>query len=175
MRYIRGSLEMKLCYRKGSDFVLKGYCDSDYAADRDKRRSISGVVFTLGGNTISWRSRLQKVVTLSTTEAEYLAMNDAGKETLWLKGLLMDFGYEQRCVEIFCDSQSAIALSKNNVYHERTKHVDTKYHKIRKIIEKGFLKVTKISTLINPADIFTKIIPVSKFKAAMDLLRVKSE
>ena len=99
--------------------MLKGYCDSDYATDRDKRRSISGVVFTLGGNTISWRSRLQKVVTLSTTKAEYLAMNDAGKEALWLKGLLMDFGYEQRYVEIFCYSQSAIALSKDNVYHER--------------------------------------------------------
>ena len=63
---------MKLCYRERSDFVLKGYCDSDYAADRDKRRSISGVVFTLGGNTISWRSRLQKVVTLSTTEGGVL-------------------------------------------------------------------------------------------------------
>ena len=174
-RYIRGSMKMKLCYRKGSEFVLKGYCDSDYAADCDKRRSISGVVVTLGGNTISWRSRLQKVVTLSTTEAEYLAMNDAGKEALWLKGLLIDFGYEQKCVDIFCDSQSAIALSKNNMYHRRTKHVDTKYHKIREIIEKGLLKVTKISTLINPADIFTKIIPVSKFRAAMNLLRIKSE
>jgi len=157
MRYFRGSMNTKLCYRKGLEFVLKGYCDSDYATDRDKRRSISGVVFTLRGNTVSWRSRLQKVVTLSTTKAEYLAMNDAGKEALWLKGLLMD---------LFCYSQSAIALSKDNVYHERNMLIPSITRSV---------KVTKISTLINQADIFTKIVPVSKFRVAINLVRVKSE
>ncbi|KAL1189497.1 Retrovirus-related Pol polyprotein from transposon TNT 1-94 [Cardamine amara subsp. amara] len=175
LRYIKGTLKMKLCYGKGSEFILRGYCDSDYAADMDKRRSISGVVFTLGGSAISWRSRLQKVVALSTTEAEYMSLNEAVKEAIWLKGLLKDFGYEQKSVEIFCDSQSAIALSKNNVHHERTKHVDVKYHKIREVIADGIVEVLKISTLSNPADIFTKILPVSKFQTALNLLRVKAE
>ncbi|CAA7022682.1 unnamed protein product [Microthlaspi erraticum] len=175
LRYIKGTLKNKLCYRKGSEFILKGYCDSDYATDMDKRRSISGMVFTLGGNTISWRSALQKVVALSTTEAEYMSLTEAVKEAIWLKGLLKDFGYEQKSVEIFCDAQSAIDLSKNNVHHERTKHVDVKYHKIREVIADGIVEVLKISTLCNPADIFTKILPVSKFQAALNLLRVKSE
>ncbi|KAL1190989.1 Retrovirus-related Pol polyprotein from transposon TNT 1-94 [Cardamine amara subsp. amara] len=175
LRYIKGTLKMKLCYGKGSEFILGGYCDSDYAADMDKRRSISGVVFTLGGSAISWRSRLQKVVALSTTEAEYMSLNEAVKEAIWLKGLLKDFGYEQKSVEIFCDSQSAISLSKNNVHHERTKHVDVKYHKIREVIADGIVEVLKISMLSNPADIFTKILPVSKFQTALNLLRVKAE
>ena len=76
---------------------------------------------------------------------------------------------------MFCDSQSAIALSKNNVHHERTKHVDTKFHKIRQVIAHGHVNVLKISTLHNPADIFTKVLPVSKFQTALNLLRVKSE
>lgn len=175
LRYIKGTLKTRLCYRKGSEFVVKGYCDSDHGGDRDGRRSTSGMVFTLGGNTISWRSSLQKVVALSTTEAEYIALNSAGKEAVWLKGLMESFGYEQKSIEIFCDSQSAMALSKNSVFHEKTKHVAIKYHKIREIIAAGFVDVVKISTLSNPADIFTKILPVSKFKSALDLLRVKAE
>lgn len=175
LRYIKGTLGMKLCYSKSSDFILRGYCDSDFAGDLDKRRSTSGMVFTLGGSTISWRSCLQKVVALSTTEAEYMSLNEAVKEAIWLKGLLKDFGYEQKTVEIFCDSQSAIALSKNNVHHERTKHIDVKYHKIRDCIADGIVEVLKISTLSNPADIFTKVLPVSKFQAALNLLRVKTE
>lgn len=175
LRYIKGTLKTKLCYRRGSEFVVKGYCDSDHAGDRDRRRSTSGMVFTLGGNTISWRSSLQKVVALSTTEAEYIALNEAGKEAIWLKGLMKSFGYEQKSIEIFCDSSSAMALSKNSVFHEKTKHVAIKYHKIREITAAGIVDVVKISTLSNPADIFTKILPVSKFKAALDLLRVKAE
>ncbi|KAG7554626.1 GAG-pre-integrase domain [Arabidopsis suecica] len=175
LRYIKGSLKMKLCYKKGADFILRGYCDSDYAANIDNRRSTSGMVFTLGGSTINWRSCLQKVVAISTTEAEYMSLTEAVKEAIWLKGLLKDFGYEQKTVEIFCDSQSAIALSKNNVHHDRTKHIDIKYHKIREVIADGVVEVQKISTLINPADIFTKIVPVSKFKSALDSLRVKAE
>lgn len=150
LRYIKGTLRTKLCYRKGDEFTLKCYRDSDYAADKDRRRSIGGMVFTLGGNTINWRSALQKVVALSTTDAEYMSLTEAVKEALWLKGILKDFRYEQKSVEIFCDSQSAIALSKNNVHHERTKHVDTKFHKIRDVITDGHVEVLKISTLTNP-------------------------
>ncbi|CAA7059582.1 unnamed protein product [Microthlaspi erraticum] len=175
LRYIKGSLTTRLCYKKSSDFKLVGYCDADYAADPDKRRSTTGLVFTLGGNTISWKSGLQRVVALSTTESEYMSLTEAVKEALWLKGLLKDFGYEQKSVEIHCDSQSAIALSKNNVHHERTKHIDVRYHFIREAIADGLVEVVKISTEKNPADIFTKVLAVSKFQAALNLLQVKSE
>jgi len=99
-----------------------------------------------------------------------MSLTEAVKEAIWLRGLLKDFGYEQETVEIFCDSQSAIALSKNNVHHDRTKHIDIKYHKIREVIADKVVEVVKISTLS-----ITKIVPVSKFQAALDLLRVKSE
>ncbi|WZZ16971.1 hypothetical protein YC2023_110060 [Brassica napus] len=101
---------------------------------------------------------------------KFLGLRSRGTKKMGSCGYL-----RKRCVEIFFDSQSAIALSNDNVYHERTKHVDSKYQKIREIIEKGLVKVTKISTLINPVDIFTKIVLVSKFRVAMNLQMVKSE
>ncbi|CAA7028220.1 unnamed protein product [Microthlaspi erraticum] len=146
MRYMNGTSDMKISYRNEGDFVLKGYCDSDYAADMDKRRSISGIVFTLGGNRISWKSSLQKTVALSTTEAEYVALADAAKEAVWLKGLMNELGFKQEAVDIYCDSQSAIALVKNAVHHERTKHIDVKLHFLRDLISMAKIRVLKIAT-----------------------------
>ena len=170
--YIKGTVDTRLCFKKKGDFVIKGYTDSDYNGDLDQRRSTSGMVFTAGGNSISWRSSLQKVVALSTTEAEYIALSDAVKEGVWLKLFSEELGFPQESVEIFCDSQSAIALSKNVVYHEKTKNVATKYHFIRDLIAAGEVQVLKIATEYNPADIFTKVLPVFKFREALRLLRV---
>lgn len=174
LRYIRGSKMVGLQFKKSDKFEIKGYCDSDYATDPDRRRSVSGYVFTSGGNTISWKSGLQSVVALSTTEAEYIALNEAAKEAIWLKGLSEEMGFKQSSVQIMCDSQSAIALAKNSVYHERTKHIDVKFHFIREKIEEGRIQVDKISTIWNPADILTKSVPVSKLQDALKLLRVSS-
>lgn len=123
LRYVIGSLGMRLTYKKSAEFKIVGFCDSDYSADLDRRRSITGYAFLAGNCVISWRSSLQKVVSLSTTEAEYISMTEAAKESVWLRGLSDDFGYHQEKVEVFCDSQSALALAKNNVHHERTKHM----------------------------------------------------
>lgn len=174
MRYMKGTQDMCLKFEKQDKFEIRGYCDSDYATDLDKRRSIIGFVFTAGGNTISWKSGLQRVVALSTTEAEYMALTEAVKEAIWLKGLAAEMGFEQESMEVMCDSQSAIALSKNSVHHERTKHIDVRYHFIREKIAEGNVKVVKISTTWNPADIFTKVVPVSKLQDAMKLLRVST-
>uniref|UniRef100_A0A1J3GF14 Retrovirus-related Pol polyprotein from transposon TNT 1-94 n=1 Tax=Noccaea caerulescens TaxID=107243 RepID=A0A1J3GF14_NOCCA len=175
LRYINGSLKNKLCYRKEGEFVIKGYCDSDYAAYLDKRRSISGMMFTAGGNPISWRSSLQKVAALSTTEAEYMALTEASKEAVWLKGLMNELGFKQEAVNIYSDSQSALALAKNVVFHERTKHIAVKYHFIRDLITNRFFLVVKIATAYNPADMLTKDLPVGKFQDALEFLRVKVE
>ena len=172
LRYIKGTVNTRLSYKKKGEFVIRGYTDSDYNGDLDQRRSTSGMVFTAGGNPISWRSSLQKVVALSTTEAEYIALSDAVKEGVWLKRFAEELGFPQDSVEIFCDSQSAIALSKNDVYHEKTKHVATKYHFIRDLIVAGEVQVLKIATEYNPADIFTKVLPVFKFREALKLLRI---
>lgn len=175
LRYIKGTVSTRLCYKKKGEFKITGYSDSDYNGDLDQRRSTSGMVFTAGGNPVSWRSSLQKVVALSTTEAEYVALAEAVKEGVWLKRFAEELGFPQDAVEIFCDSQSAIALSKNAVYHEKTKHVATKYHFIRDLIAAGEVQVVKISTDYNPADIFTKVLPVFKFREALKLLRVRKD
>ncbi|KAG7563868.1 Integrase catalytic core [Arabidopsis suecica] len=172
MRYLKGSQDLNLVFTKEKEFRVTGYCDSDHAADLDKRRSISGYVFTFSGNIVIWKASLQPVVALSTTEAEYMALTEAAKEAIWIKGLLKDMGLEQEKVSLCCDSQSAICLSKNSVYHERTKHIDVKFNFIREVVASREVDVLKIHTSRNPADALTKCIPVNKFKAALEVLKL---
>ncbi|GJS48325.1 retrovirus-related pol polyprotein from transposon TNT 1-94 [Tanacetum coccineum] len=134
------------------------YCDSDYAGDLDKRRSTTGYVFTLAKAPISWKSTLQSTTALSTTKAEYMAMTEAVKEAIWLQGLLGELGIKQKFVTMHSDSQSAIHLAKNQVYHARTKHIDVRYHFIREILEEGGVRIQKIHTSKNPADMLTKVV-----------------
>ncbi|CAA7038049.1 unnamed protein product [Microthlaspi erraticum] len=172
LKYLKGMQDKKLVFTKGSDFRVEGFSDSDYAGDKDRRRSITGYVFRVGGNVVSWKSNLQQVVALSTTEAEYIALSEAVKEGIWLRGLVEELGFKQEATDIWCDSQSAICLAKNNVFHERTKHVAVKYHFIRDETEVGTVKIQKIPTERNPADMLTKVIPVQKFEKALALLKV---
>ncbi|CAA7023986.1 unnamed protein product [Microthlaspi erraticum] len=138
LRYLRGCIKSKSnIYQEEKVSVLMGFCDSDYATDIDRRRSVTGYIFQVWGNTVSWRSNLQSVVALSTTEAEYMALSSAVREAIWLKGLCSELGFDAGAVKIHCDSQSALALAKNSVYHERTKHIATKYHFIRDIVAEG--------------------------------------
>ena len=109
---------------------------------------------------------------LSTTEAEFMALTEAAKEALWIKGLMKDLGLEQDKVTLWCDSQSAICLSKNSTHHERTKHIDVRYNFIRDVVEAGDVDVLKIHTSRNPADALTKSIPVNKFQSALELLKL---
>eukprot|EP00253_Pinus_taeda_P011119 PITA_11119 len=114
-----------------------GYVDDDYTRDLDKRRSTTGYVFTLASGAISWMSKLQETVAMSTIEAEYIATSDASKEAIWLKGLLDEIGRMQEKVNVLCDSQSAIHLATNPAYHNRTKHIDVRYHFLRHVIDGG--------------------------------------
>ena len=127
LRYLRGSSDECLCFG-ASNPILKGYTDSDIAGDLDNRKSTTGYLFTFSGGAISWQSKLQKCVALSTTEAEYIAATEAGKEMIWLKRFLQELGLNQMEYIVYCDSQSAIDLSKNSMYHARTKHIDVRYH-----------------------------------------------
>ncbi|KAL0409122.1 UNVERIFIED_CONTAM: Retrovirus-related Pol polyprotein from transposon TNT 1-94 [Sesamum radiatum] len=125
LRYLNGSMNIGIKFSKLSDAVeLVGYVDSNYANDRDSRRSTTSYVFTLCGACISWKSQLQNIVALSTTEAEYIATTEALKEAIWLKGLLDEIGFLKHKVTVFSDSQSSIQLCKNPVFHDRTKHID---------------------------------------------------
>jgi len=172
LRYLKGSTDLNLVFTREKDFRVQGFSDSDYAADLDRRRSTTGYVFTVGGNTVSWKSNLQSIVALSTTEAEYVALTEAVKEALWIQGLLTEMGFKQEKVTLWCDSQSAISLAKNNTFHERTKHIAIKFNFIRDVIEEGSVEVLKIHTSQNPADMLTKGIHVQKFESALEFLKL---
>jgi hypothetical protein len=162
-RYLRGSSSSCLCFGKSGDGLV-GYVDSDYGGDLDRRRSLSGYVFTVGDYAVSWKARLQDTVALSTTEPEYMAIAEVTKEGLWLKGIYSELCGIKSCVTIYCDSQSAIHLTKDQMIIEKSKHIDIRYHFVRDIIEKGLVKVCKISTHNNPADIMTKHVSIAKFE-----------
>ena len=127
LRYLRGSSDECLCFG-ASNPILKGYTDSDMAGDLDNSKSTTGYLFTFSGGVISWQSKLQKCVALSRTEVEYIAATEAGKEMIWLKRFLQELDLNQMEYIVYCDSQSAIDLSKNSMYHTRTKYIDVKYH-----------------------------------------------
>ncbi|KAE8735860.1 Cytochrome P450 90B1 [Hibiscus syriacus] len=139
-----GTTNKALCF-KGGDMILTGYVDADLAGNVDIRRSTTGYVYTLGGTAVSWVSQLQKIVALSTTEAEYVAVTEASKEMVWLQSFLEELGKKQENNILYCDSQSAIHLAKNPSFHSRTKHIQLRYHFIRSLLEDGILKLEKIS------------------------------
>ena len=146
--------------------------DSDFAGDKDTRRSTTAYFFTVCGNCVSWKSQLQPVVALSTTEAEYIAATEAIKEGVWIQGMLRELGIYNGIATVYTDSQSALHLCKNPVFHERTKHVEVKYHFIREKVTQGEMKVEKVPTEDNLADMGTKVVSLGKFKHCLDLLGV---
>ncbi|KAH9761464.1 reverse transcriptase Ty1/copia-type domain-containing protein [Citrus sinensis] len=170
LRYLKGTSDHGILFGKvnGATCEVAGFVDLDFAGDLDKRISITGFVFTMCGGAISWKASLQSVVALSTTEAEYIALTEAVKKAIWLKGLVFELGFKQETVTISCDSSSAIQLSKNPKYHERTKHIDVMLHFIREEISSGVVSVVKIPSEVNPADMLTKPLPTIKFTSSLN-------
>jgi hypothetical protein len=143
---------------------LAGMTDSDYANCPDTRRSVSGYAYSLGSGAVSWSSRKQDIVTTSTCEAEYVALANATKESLWLRALLNDIGLRQDGPTlILADNQGAIVLSKDQSNHARTKHIDVRYHFIRERTAQGDITVKYVRSQDNVADIFTKPLMTATF------------
>ena len=176
LRYIKGTLDYGLQFEAigNGKISLTGYADADWGGDLINRKSTSGYAFKLGSSTISWRSKRQSVVALSSTEAEYVALCMASQEAIWLRNLLdnMNFKQEESTV-IYEDNQGAIALAKNPKNHSRAKHIDVKYHYIRQAVEEKNIKLIYCSTENMIADILTKGLPKLKFEQLRSLLGVK--
>ncbi|XP_070026242.1 secreted RxLR effector protein 161-like [Nicotiana sylvestris] len=126
LQYIHNTVYVGLVFEQEGNQSVVGYCDSDFAGDLDKQRSTTGYVFTFAKALVSWKSTLQSTIALSTTEAEYMTITKAVKEAIWLQGLLKELGIGHKSITIFCDSQSAIQLAKNQVYHARMKHINVR-------------------------------------------------
>eukprot|EP00253_Pinus_taeda_P021312 PITA_21312 len=156
--FLHRDLEEEIYMKQPEGFAVK-----DWAGDLDQRRSTSGYVFNLFGGALSWMSKKQFVVALSTTEAEYMAATHASKEAVWLQRLCSSMGLVQGAIRIDCDSQSAIFLAKNLAYHSKTKHIDVQYHFVRDMIEDKKVSLVKVDTLKNTADALTKSVSSEKF------------
>ena len=154
LRYLKGTKTYNLVF-KPTNVTLIGYTDSDWAGDSEDRRSTSGYVFTLGSAPISWKSRKQPTVALSSCEAEYMALAEATKEALYLRTLCLSFNIIQESMtKIMCDNQGAISLTKeSSKQHQRTKHIDVRYHFLRNQEQVTF---DYVPTNDNVADILTK-------------------
>ncbi|GKB83650.1 putative RNA-directed DNA polymerase [Tanacetum coccineum] len=162
-RYLRGTSKLGITFGNGKP-MLVGFTDSDMAGNKDNMKSTSGYLITFAGGAVSWQSRLQKCVALSTTEAEYMAATEACKELLWLKRFLQELGFKQQRYAVLCDNQSAIHLAKNSMFHKRTKHIDIRYHWIRDAIEDGMFELNKVHTDDNASDMLTKAVAREKLK-----------
>ena len=156
LRYLNGSSDTCL-YFISANLKLQGYIDANFVGDIDSRKSTTGFVFTLGGTSISWALNLQKIVTLSTTKTEYVAATETGKEMIWLHGFLDELSKKQEVGILHSDSQSAI-------FHSKSKHIQTKYHFIRYLVEDKLIILDKICGSKNPADMLTKVVTIEKLK-----------
>jgi hypothetical protein len=175
LRYLKGTMNFKLTYKgvpEGGKLVA--YTDADYAGDRATRKSTSGVLFTLANGAVSWQSKQQSTIALSTTEAEYIAACFGTREVMYLRQLLKELGYEQEGPTSLCtDSQGALAVMKNPLTSPRTKHFDVSYHYTRQQIRAGVIEVSHLQTSSQPADVLTKPLPREAFvrhRAAMGVL-----
>jgi hypothetical protein len=158
LRYIAGTLEYSLRYGRWTRTTwLVGYCGSDLIGDIDMRKSTTGALFFLSKCLVSWQSLKQQVVALSSCKVEYITATTAVTQAIWMARLLGDLlGRESEIVELKVDSKSALALARNPVLHERSKHIDLMYHFIQNCLAEGTVSATYINTVDQLADILTK-------------------
>lgn len=170
LRYLKGTKDTGISFNRRHDrkqAQLVGYTDSDFAADRIERKSVSGYVFIFAGGAISWRSKKQELVAQSTVEAEYVSMAYAVRETIWLRRMLADLKQLKTKIDkttLYGDNQGALAIARNDISNERSKHIDVKYHFLKQHVKEGTVDLTYIHTTEMVADIMTKSLVSTKHK-----------
>ncbi len=167
MRYLIGTADRGLTYKAAAvstdrgdikhvdEIIIDTYVDSDWAGDKDDRKSTTGYLTKINGNTITWSSKKQRTVALSSAEAEYMAIASGAQECKWMMQLLHELTYNTN-ICIFTDNQAAQSIGRNDIHHDRTKHIDIRYHFIRQDIKEGIYQLQWIPTKYQLADIFTK-------------------
>ncbi|CAL2278979.1 unnamed protein product [Prunus armeniaca] len=164
LRYLRGTTDFGVFYKKGGKGELNVYTDSDYAGDQEDRKSTSGYVFLFSSGAVSWSSKKQPIVTLSTTEAEFITAASCACQVVWLRRIFEMLGEKQdRPTIVHCDSSSAIKLAKNPVMHERSKHIDIRFHFLRDLIKAGTVEMVHCNSQEQIADVMTKPLKLDAF------------
>ena len=174
MRYLNGTRNNGLLYDKEKVTNFIGYSDANWAGELDDRRSTSGYLFKLSGAAVSWRSKKQSCVALSTAEAEYMALTSAAQEAVWMQRLQNDLNEASvKSTLIYEDNQSTICKAKNPQYHGRAKHSDIKFHYIREQVEKKAIQFEYCESKTMVADMLTKALLSPQFEKLRETLGVK--
>ena len=175
-RYLKGTMSLGITY--GGDGSLVGYTDSDWAGDAATRKSTSGYLFKLANGAISWSSKRQPTVALSSCEAEYMAMTQGVKEAVWLRGLLHELGYEMPdtdTVRLYGDNMGSLALAQNPEFHTRSKHIGVQWHFVREKIQDHTVAVEYLKTEDMVADGLTKALGKTKFESFVKLMGMTTQ
>ena len=173
-RYLASTRDLWLTYGEARR-ALEGYADADGSMSEDQR-AITGYAFLIDGGAVSWSSKRQEIVSLSTTESEYVAATHGMKEALWLRSLLSKIFEPMKApTTLFSDNQAAISLTCNHQYHARTKHINVRYHFIRWVIEQGSLRLVYCPTDDMVTDTLTKALPSAKVKHFAAGLRLRAK
>jgi hypothetical protein len=173
---LKGTTNYGVFYKNEEDEELTAYTDSDYAGDLEDKKSTSGYVFKMGSGVVSWSSRKQPVVTLSTTEAEFIAAASCACQAVWLRRILEKLRHIQsKSTIVYCDNNSAIKLSKNPVMHGRSKHIDVRFHFLRDLTKAGTVKMIHCGTQDQIAYVMTKPLKLDAFLKLRGLMGVCPE
>jgi len=157
LRYIKGTMHLGLCYKSSSSQNINGFCNSDFARDSQDSKSTSGYVFTLAGASISWKSKKQSLVALSSTESEYIEYSEACREAIWLKQLYHEItGTVYHPPRLLCDNKSFQQLVKQPRFNERLKHIGIQYHHVPDSFQNGLIPLEYLQSADMTADILTK-------------------
>jgi hypothetical protein len=176
LRYLKGTMDLPIRFRAQKQVTAKldAFSDADWAGEVESAKSTSGMITKLGDGPISWSSKKQTIVALSSTEAEYIALCEAAREVVWLKYLLSQLRLTQnedsKAVLINVDNQTAIRMAQDDGNNARRKHINVKYHWTRELIQQGSIYVKWIQTELQQADIFTKAVPQPAFGKLRDLV-----
>ncbi|GJU79636.1 ribonuclease H-like domain-containing protein [Tanacetum coccineum] len=163
-RYLGGTINIGLWYPKDSGFELTDFSDVDHAGCLDTRKRTSGGIQFLSDKLVSWMSKKQDCTAMSSAEAEYVALSASCAQLMWMRTQLNDYGFNYNKISLYCDSQSAIAISCNPVQHSHTKHIHTRYHFIKEQVENGIIELCFVKTEYQLADMFTKALPEDRFQ-----------
>ena len=166
-------MDYGLTYSRDSVLTPLAYVDSDYGGCRDTRRSTSGYVFTMSGGPVTWSSKRQATVALSTVEAEYVAMSRCSQQMVWMQTWLDEVEIEHDMPGIIQgDSHGAIALGKNTKDHGKVKHIDIRHHYLRELVKSGAISFEQIPSADNVADLFTKPLARDHHHRFLDMLNI---
>jgi len=165
LHYLKGTVDLALKYQKSAERTLIEYSDADWGGDPDDRHSTTGNLFVMAEGAISWVSKKQAVVALSTSEAEYIVLSFVTQEAVWLRRLLTDLGAAPTKPTVLMeDNQGAIAIARNPVAHARTKHIDIHYHYVREALHEGAIDLQYCPTSEMIADLLTKPLSRGQFE-----------